>query len=82
MVGNSSARKKSPVRRCASRSAFLVLIEATCAFAVTVDSSGFSAVTKLASKFSNTPFTLLIIRWRMLKPTSLWVGSMVQVPAL
>ena len=81
IVGWVSASKKSPVRRCASRFGSLVVIEATSADAVTVESRGFSAVTKVASKRSNLPFTLLIMRWRMLKPTSLCAVSTFQVPA-
>ena len=39
-----------------------------------------SVVTMLPSNFSNWPRTL-VIRWRTVKPTSEWLGSMVQVPA-
>ena len=35
---------------------------------------------RVPSNVSNWPRTLLI-RWRTVKPTSEWLGSMVQVPA-
>ncbi|OUD96745.1 hypothetical protein CMMCAS06_01020 [Clavibacter michiganensis subsp. michiganensis] len=43
---------------------------------------GVAPVTISASKSLNVPLTLLIMMWRMLKPTELWVLSMVQVPAM
>jgi len=72
--------KKSLVRRCASRSAFLVLIDAMSTVTVTLESRGFSAAITVASNDSNTPLTLLIARWRTLKPISVWSVSIVQVP--
>jgi hypothetical protein len=82
MVGYFSASKKSPVRRWPSRLGSLVLIDSTLACAVTLESRGFSPVTRVPSKRSNVPRTFEIIRWRMLKLTSECVGSMTQVPAL
>ena len=48
--------------------------------ASTLESSGSSPVTNVPENSVNLPFTLLTIRWRTLKPTSEWVGSMVHVP--
>ncbi len=43
-------------------------------------SARVSPVVTVPSKVSNWPRTL-VIRWRTVKPTSEWLGSMVQVPA-
>jgi hypothetical protein len=82
MVGWFSASKKSLVRRCWSRFGSLVSIETMVAWAFTELCSGVAPVTISASKSLNVPLTLLIMMWRMLKPTELWVLSMVQVPAM
>lgn len=72
IVGYWSMAKKSLVRRWASRSAFLVLIEAMSTVTSTRESCGFSAAVTVASNVSKTPLTLLMARWRTLKPISVW----------
>ena len=50
--------------------------------ASTLESRGFSPVTKVPENSVNLPFTLLTIRWRTLNPTSEWVGSMAHAPGM
>ncbi len=81
IVGCSSMSKKSFVRRWPSRPSSPVSIDAICTVAVSVDSSGFSAVTMSALKSPKRPRTFDTIMWRTVKPTELWAVSNVQVPA-
>lgn len=58
-----------------------VSIDARSIVAFTADSRGSSPVTIVPSNVPKRPRTLLTIRCRTVKPTLLWAGSMVQVPA-
>jgi hypothetical protein len=57
-------------------------MEATSTEAVALESVGFSVVVKVPLNEPKVPLTLLIMRWRTLKPTSLCEGSRAQVPTL
>src|SRR3954451_8943833 len=50
--------------------------------APTDDSRMFSPISTAPSNSVKVPRTLLTMRWRTLKPTTEWLGSMVQVPAV
>jgi hypothetical protein len=73
ICGVSAALKKSPERRWSSRCWVPVLIEASWMVALATEAPGSSATTTLPSNSSNLPRTLLI-RWRTVKPISLWLG--------
>jgi hypothetical protein len=76
----ASASKKSVERRWPSRCSLFVVIDALLIRTFTRDSAGSSVVTISPENSVKLPRTLLI-RWRTLKPTAEWLGSMVQVPA-
>ena len=56
---------------------WLVWMLAAWTTASRVDSSGFSATVKVPEHSVKRPRTLVPIRWRATKPTSVWAGSMV-----
>ncbi len=81
MVGLFSTSKKSADFRCASRSAEPVSTEPSWATAVTCESVTVSPTLTVPSNSLNWPRTLVTIRWRATKPSSLCAASTVQVPA-
>ena len=80
ITGKLSVSKKSADVRCVSRSALPVSIEASCTVACTEEVSKLSPTRTVASNSLNWPRTLLTMRCRATKPTSLCEGSTVQVP--
>src|SRR5437762_11436808 len=82
MVGLASALKKSVLRRWASRSGSLVFTEVKSTLAVSRVSARDSPTTRVPSKRSKRPRTLVRPRWRMTNPTPEWAGSRFQVPAV
>ena len=82
MVGCWSMLKKSALLRWASRWSSPVVTEPRSTFASTFESSGFSATVTVPVKDVNRPRTLVIIRWRAVKPTMLWLGSTFQTPGV
>jgi len=82
MTGLFSTSKNSGDLRCVSRSALLVSTDASCTVAWTVDCSKGCVTFTTAAKSLNWPRTLLTMRWRAAKPTSLCAASTFQVPAV
>src|SRR6185369_12437186 len=65
MAGYFATSKKSGLRRCSSRFASPVSIDAVSIDASTTARVGsFSSATAVAVNFGNFPFTVLIMRWR------------------
>jgi hypothetical protein len=76
-----SVSKKLAERRSSSRWGLLVSMEASSMVAVTEEASGSGSRVSSPWKRVKWPRTLLTIRWRTVKATSEWPGSIVKVPA-
>ena len=81
IVGWFSTSKKSADRRWSSRPAVPVSIVLRSTDTLTVEAVMSSAVTMVPSKPVNLPRTLPM-RWRTVKPISVWVVSSAQVPVV
>ena len=82
MCGWFSMSKKSALFRWASRWSSPVVTELRSTLASTVDCSGSSAMVTVPVKSVKRPRTLLIMRWRALKPTTEWLVSTFQAPGV
>ena len=80
--GVFSTSKKSPERRWVSRSSAPVETEASWTVALTVVPARGDPTSTVAVKSLKVPRTLATMRCRAVKDSSLWLGSMVQVPGV